>query len=504
MYSPLFKNDFVLINKEPAFFKDLKLDIITKALFSAKEDQYLIPYFYTKLNDKASVIYRQDVFKEFYNLEFYQEFKIYIQHILSMATIYNEAILDSESWYTRTRLAKLMDDYDETLNDFKDFLKASNVKSEALIKLLAYIEAYLNNDEYLSFLNEYKAIKPEFERIKFSLVINGSDIYVSEVSGDPDFSKAIKKISSAFTYMEDRKIPEDVSFPQTPHIDSSIYEKLAKIFEREFKEFDKFFKKYDKFFNLEFETIAKEFRFYFVYNTFIEKIKNDELLFSIPEISDEFVEDSDSSYDLALAYKYFRENKRVITNSYVINSGEKAIIISGPNQGGKTTFTRQFGQLHYLLALGVPVQGKYNKLHLADNLYSFFKTEENLDNLDGKLKIELEAVKRILSKATNNSIILFNEIFASTTKDDGLEIANLVLDDINKLGSFCVFVTFLSELRERKDVVLMCSNVEKDNQQIRTFKITRTVNFDSAYPSSIQAKYGLTYEKIKRRISNEG
>ncbi len=504
MYSALFKNDYILNEKEPSFFKDLKLDIIVKALFSAKDDQYLIPYFYTKLNNKEEVLYRQDVFKDFYDLDFYQNFKIYIQHILSMSTIYNEAYLDNESWYTRSKIAKLMDDYDDTLNKFKDFLIESKPKSEALNNLLAYIKTYLNSNEYLSFLNEYKAIKEEFVKIKFSLVINGSDIYVSNESGDSDFSKSVKKISSLFTYHEDRKIPEEVSFPQTPHIDSSIYEKLEKLYNVEFKAFDKFFKNNIKFFNLEFERIAKEFRFYFIYNNFIEKIKNEKLLFSIPKINDEFVEESIDSYDLALAYKYFREEKEIITNSYEIKKGEKAIIISGPNQGGKTTFTRQFGQLHYLLSLGVPVQGKYNDIHLVDNLYSFFKTEENLDNLDGKLKIELEAVKKILSSATNNSIILFNEIFASTTKDDGLEIANLVLDQINKLGSFCVFVTFLNELRLRNDVVLMCSNVLKDNKEVRTYKITRTNDFDSAYPSSIQAKYGLTYNKIKRRITNEG
>ena len=44
MYSALFKNDYILNEKEPSFFKDLKLDIIAKALFSAKDDQYLIPY----------------------------------------------------------------------------------------------------------------------------------------------------------------------------------------------------------------------------------------------------------------------------------------------------------------------------------------------------------------------------------------------------------------------------------------------------------------------------
>ncbi len=503
MYSALFKNEYNLIKKEPSFFKDLRLDIIANAIFGVKEDSYLIPYFYTKLDDLDNVLYRQEVFKDFVDKDFYQDFKIYNQHILNMSTIYHEILSDSESWVTRTKLARLMDDYEKTLNDFKYFLTNANIKSKALISLLEYLNNYLKNDEYLSFLKEYKLIKNEFTKIKFSLVINGSDIYVSDESGDIDFSSKVKKISNAFTYIEDRKIPDEVQFTQTPHIDSSIYDKLRILFKKEFDSFDKFFKNNLNFFNLEFENIAKEFRFYFCYIAFMDKIKNDELSFSIPTISVDFEEDSQESYDLALAYKYYRENKKIITNSYEIKKGEKAIIISGPNQGGKTTFTRQFGQLHYLLSLGVPIQGKVNKIHLVDNIYTFFKTEENLDNLDGKLKIELEAVKKILANASNNSLILFNEIFASTTKDDGLEIANLVLDEINKLGSFCVFVTFLNELKERKDVILMCSNVLKDNKEIRTYKITRAINFDSAYPSSIQAKYGLTYEKIKRRISNE-
>ena len=241
-------------------------------------------------------------------------------------------------------------------------------------------------------------------------------------------------------------------------------------------------------------------RFYFIYISYMNFLKSDDIYFSIPELSKDFNEESIESFDLALYYKLFKEHNKIVTNSYKITNDERMIIITGPNQGGKTTFTRQIGQLHYLLSLGLPLQGKYNKIHLVDNLYSFFKTEENLDNLDGKLKIELESVKKILSEASKNSLILFNEIFASTTKLDGLKIANLIMDEINNLGSMCVFVTFLTDLKSRKDVILMCSNVNKDNSAIRTFKITRTDNFDSAYPSSIQNKYGLTYQEIKERL----
>ena len=64
-YKALFLNDEHLINIEPVFFKDLKLDIIANACFGNKDDSYLIPYFYTALNDKESIIYRQEVFPYF-------------------------------------------------------------------------------------------------------------------------------------------------------------------------------------------------------------------------------------------------------------------------------------------------------------------------------------------------------------------------------------------------------------------------------------------------------
>ena len=501
-YNALFLNDEHLINIEPVFFKDLKLDIIAKACFGNKDDSYLIPYFYTALNDKESIIYRQEVFKELEDEKFKTNFRIFITKLIALKQQYDELIINNQ-YCSRARLIKVMDEYILNLNELYNFLNESNLKAKAFLFLKEYIHEYLNSKFYLDFINDLKNIKEVFKTIKFSFVIDGSDIYVSKYDGDNDYSKRIKKVASLFTYNKEFKKTNDNTFIQTINIDNSIYEKLAIIYEDEFKKIDLFFKNNKEFFNAEFDNIAKDFRFYYAYLSFIEKIKNGNLKFSIPIISDSFIENSTNSFDLALAYKYYKEQKEIICNSYEIKDGEKTIIISGPNQGGKTTFTRQFGQLHYLLKLGVPIQGEYNNIHLIDNIYTYFKTEENLDNLDGKLKIELEAVKKIFNNASSNSIILFNEIFASTTAEDGLEIANLILDEIEELGSFCVFVTFLNELKNRNGVVLMCSNVLKENKEIRTYKITRTDIFDSAYPSSIQAKYGLTYENIRRRIKNE-
>jgi DNA mismatch repair ATPase MutS len=296
------------------------------------------------------------------------------------------------------------------------------------------------------------------------------------------------------------KIPTTETYIKTDSIDDEIYKALVILFPKEFKLIKEFFDEIKDFYDESLKKIVLDMRFYFIYIAYMNFLKSDDIYFSIPELSNDFNEESVESFDLALYYKLFKEHNKIVTNSYKITNDERMIIITGPNQGGKTTFTRQIGQLHYLASLGLLIPGLKNKIHIVDNIYTFFKTEENLDNLDGKLKIELESVKKILSEASKNSLILFNEIFASTTKLDGLKIANLIMDEINNLGSMCVFVTFLTDLKSRKDVILMCSNVSKDNSAIRTFKITRTDNFDSAYPSSIQNKYGLTYQEIKERL----
>jgi hypothetical protein len=164
-----------------------------------------------------------------------------------------------------------------------------------------------------------------------------------------------------------------------------------------------------------------------------------------------------------------------IVGTDVSADGKSAIVITGPNQGGKSTFLRAIGVAYMMMQAGMFVAGTAFTARIANGLFTHFKREEDTTMRSGKFDEELARMSTIIDQLRADSLVLFNESFAATNEREGSEIAMQILDALLECRVGFCFVTHMYELahrlelRARGDTLFL--RAERTGDGTRTFRM---------------------------------
>jgi hypothetical protein len=129
--------------------------------------------------------------------------------------------------------------------------------------------------------------------------------------------------------------------------------------------------------------------------------------------------------------------------------GRQLIMITGANQGGKSTFLRSAGQAQLMMQAGMFVAAESWSASVSAGVFTHFKREEDATMESGKLDEELGRMSVIAGQIRPGSLLLCNESFASTNEREGSEIARQVIRALTEAGVRIVFVTHMYDLAGR-------------------------------------------------------
>jgi DNA mismatch repair protein MutS len=487
------------------FLSDLNLDQVIGAVAGDREQRELITrVLHRRVRNGATLRYRHEIFRDLENPDLLaaverfsgrmRDVRVHLRELAKMRSAQQQRgwFLDAAAIYT------------DAVRALAARLAALPLASRALLAFRDYLAGYVASAAFADLAADAAARKAELGQVSYLVRVRGLRVEVSRYDGEPDYSAEIEETFARFAQGEvnDYRVQYRV-WPGMTGVGAQIVELVARLFPAEFGALSQFCRTHAVFVDPVIDRFDRELQFYLAYLDYIRPVQATGLSFCYPELSDSakdiFATDT---FDLALAVKLTANHATVVTNEFHLAGPERIIVVSGPNQGGKTTFARTVGQLHHLAEVGCPVPGGAARLFLCDQILTHFEREEDIANQTGKLEDDLLRIQRALRAATPASIVIMNEIFASTTLSDARFLGAKVLAKVVEDDVLCVYVTFVDELAAYgPSVVSMASTVVPDNPAERTYKVVRKRADGLAYALAIADKHRVTYEQLTRRLT---
>lgn len=487
----------------PEFFEDLNLDQLISYIGKGFEEYGIEDYYYRVPGDKETISYRRQILQDMDPVFEKQimEFCLAVQKA-QLWEGYARQLENRESsahWHLMAACR-----YYEALDQLIDVLEEKEQKATGWEDFYRLCQRIVEREEYQDRRNCAMGVMQALSGLRYTLRIEKEHVSVYLGETEEDYVGGLCEKYPHIVQKPDRIANLLPGSQESTELEKHIIRYLKKKNQKVFADMMKYYEECPDFLQEDVLRFCREVSFYLAFLQFRHEMEANNHAFCYPE----FVEDVfevQGGYDLALALSNQEKGKRTVSNDYFYHGRELFFVVTGPNQGGKTTFARAAGQLVYFSLMGLPVPAEKVKMPLFNGLMTHFSVEESTETGRGKLKEELVRLSGIMKHRKENAFVVINELFTSAATFDALQMGKTVIQYF--LDSEChgIYVTHIDKLAEESDrIVSMTATLDtEDHRKIRTYKIERRAAEGKGHVETIVEQYGLSYDDIIRRLAHD-
>lgn len=490
-------------SRDPESFCDLHLSLVVDRLLADRR-RYDLRGLYQQLPaDRETVIHRRDVVADLLRPEVRVAVSTFARGMSEarQATEASRASRDprqGQRWQLDA-----VGRYCRAVSGLAEGLSTVDLQTAPWRDVRSALVEYTQGEAFSAMQAEVECLEAALADISYSLNIQANRVHVTRTPSPNGTGRLAEETAALFESFrasgDSRRSEATVRVGgDLDHIQARILEAVGHLFAEVFDRVGRFVAGHTGFVEEWVGRLERECQFYLSYLDGIEPLVDRGLSFSQATISDSDEVAVTGGFDLALALG----GSDVVLNDFSLRGTERILVVTGPNQGGKTTFARMVGQVYHLAALGLPVPAAAAVLAPADRVFTHFGREEQMADLRGALKDDLLRAASIFRQASSRSVVIFNELFTSTTVDDARLLGERILRGLGTLGSVGVYVTFVEELAELDErTVSMVGGVDPVDPTRRTFRVERRAPEGRAHATALAQRFGLGYEVLSRRLA---
>lgn len=489
------------------YYIDFNIDRIVKDINAYWKEDVTALYKYFPADEQGQE-YRKAVYKDICKegmVELLKEFREEMKQ--RKKYLENKKLTRSELQKSVITLSEIKG-YARAVETLASKLATMNTESEGMNSLIKILNDYVAGDSFKQLSEKANSLRDSLDAIPIKLSYQNNFLTVSfdEVEGKYDaflkgFSSPEQESKKSMTFFQKKNPLGDAVEVTT--LEDEVLELISDKYPNVFSELNKFVKENSDYAEAFVIQLADELAFYLSFYTFEQEMSDRGLYFTPAKKSDNACLRADDLYDLALACQMIRKGEMPVANDTRLEANENFFVLTGPNQGGKTTFARSLGQLVFFSKLGLPVPAKYAEIPFYSRILTHFSVEESVETGKGKLAEELTRLAPMMEdKSQKNDFVVINELFTTAANYDACIMGKRVLDHF--IGQNChgIYVTHLQELsKEDPGIVSLRAMMNEEHKQ--NFKIVRSN--EPALESSILLveKHKLHYEQVVNRLKGE-